>query len=78
MRGFFWLQDTKMEKCRNIYITLQIRLVFLHYFFRIILRPLTYMRIVKEIMTLVLTRFMVVNFFVLIKFMDIFQYEQNI
>jgi len=36
------------------------------------------MRIVKEIMTLVLTRFMVVNFFVLIKFMDIFQYEQNI
>lgn len=78
MRGFFWLQDTKMEKCRNIYITLQIRLVFLHYFFRIIFRPLTYMRIVKEMMTLVLTRFMVVNFFVLIKFMDIFQYEQNI
>lgn len=36
------------------------------------------MRIVKEMMTLVLTRFMVVNFFVLIKFMDIFQYEQNI
>ena len=36
------------------------------------------MRIVKEMMTLVLTRFMVVNFFILIKFMDIFQYEQNI
>lgn len=36
------------------------------------------MRIVKEMMTLVLTRFMVVNFFVLIKFIDIFQYEQNI
>ena len=36
------------------------------------------MRIVKEMMTLVLARFMVVNFFVLIKFMDIFQYEQNI
>lgn len=75
---FFWLKDTEIKKCRNIYINLQIRLVFLHYFFCIIFRPLTYVRIVKEMMTLILTRFMVVNFFVLIKFMDIFQYEQNI